>query len=34
MADTATNSPPTRKVLLVGWDAADWKAIHPLVDQQ
>ncbi|MBL7965317.1 MAG: alkaline phosphatase family protein [Flavobacteriales bacterium] len=22
-----------RKVLLVGWDAADWKAIHPLMDQ-
>lgn len=21
-----------RKVLLVGWDAADWKVIHPLVD--
>lgn len=33
MADTATNSPPTRKVLLVGLDAADWKVIHPLVDQ-
>ena len=22
-----------RKVLLVGWDAADWKVIHPLMDQ-
>ena len=21
------------KVLLIGWDAADWKAIHPLLDQ-
>ncbi len=25
-----TNS--SKKVLLIGWDAADWKAIHPLVD--
>ncbi|MGE3243437.1 MAG: alkaline phosphatase family protein, partial [Pirellulales bacterium] len=24
------NSP--RKVLLVGWDAADWKVMHPLID--
>jgi predicted AlkP superfamily phosphohydrolase/phosphomutase len=23
---------PPRKVLLVGWDAADWKVIHPLLD--
>ncbi len=22
-----------RKLLLVGWDAADWKVIHPLMDQ-
>ena len=22
----------TRKVLLIGWDAADWKVIHPLMD--
>ena len=22
-----------RKVLLVGWDAADWKVIHPLMDR-
>ena len=22
-----------RRVLLVGWDAADWKIIHPLMDQ-
>ena len=22
-----------RKLLLVGWDAADWKVISPLVDQ-
>ena len=21
-----------RKVLLIGWDAADWKVIHPLLD--
>ena len=26
-----STSPP-RKVLLVGWDAADWKVIHPLLD--
>src|SRR5579863_6719115 len=24
--------PPRRKVLLVGWDAADWKVINPLMD--
>ena len=23
---------PHRKILLVGWDAADWKVITPLVD--
>jgi predicted AlkP superfamily phosphohydrolase/phosphomutase/tetratricopeptide (TPR) repeat protein len=23
---------PGRKVLLIGWDAADWKVIHPLLD--
>jgi tetratricopeptide (TPR) repeat protein len=23
---------PSRKVLLIGWDAADWKVIHPLLD--
>ena len=23
---------PGNKVLLVGWDAADWKVIHPLID--
>ena len=22
-----------KKVLLIGWDAADWKVIHPLMDQ-
>jgi len=22
-----------KKVLLIGWDAADWKVINPLVDQ-
>ncbi|TAE73762.1 MAG: tetratricopeptide repeat protein [Verrucomicrobia bacterium] len=26
------SSPATRKVLLIGWDAADWKVIHPLLD--
>ena len=25
-------SPSARKVLLIGWDAADWKVIHPLLD--
>jgi hypothetical protein len=24
--------PIRRKVLLIGWDAADWKVIHPLMD--
>lgn len=24
--------PPRRKVLLIGWDAADWKVIRPLMD--
>ena len=24
--------PSTRRVLLVGWDAADWQIIHPLLD--
>jgi predicted AlkP superfamily phosphohydrolase/phosphomutase/tetratricopeptide (TPR) repeat protein len=23
----------TKKVLLIGWDAADWKVIHPLLDR-
>ncbi len=23
----------TKKVLLIGWDAADWKMIHPLMDE-
>ncbi len=22
----------SKKVLLVGWDGADWKVIHPLLD--
>ncbi len=26
------NASSRRRVLLVGWDAADWKVIHPLVD--
>jgi len=25
--------PPAKKVLLIGWDAADWKIINPLLDQ-
>lgn len=25
-------SPSSRKILLIGWDAADWKVIHPLLD--
>ena len=25
--------PLAKKVLLIGWDAADWKIIHPLLDQ-
>ncbi|MFZ0814124.1 MAG: alkaline phosphatase family protein, partial [Candidatus Sulfotelmatobacter sp.] len=24
---------PAKKALLIGWDAADWKLIHPLLDQ-
>ncbi|MGK0185782.1 MAG: tetratricopeptide (TPR) repeat protein [Verrucomicrobiales bacterium] len=28
MSETA----PHKKVLLIGWDAADWKAINPLID--
>jgi len=27
------SEPLARKVLLIGWDAADWKIINPLVDQ-
>lgn len=27
------NASATRKVLLIGWDAADWKAINPLMDE-
>ena len=26
------SKPLARKVLLIGWDAADWKIIHPLLD--
>ena len=29
-SESSSSSP--RKVLLVGWDAADWKVIHPLLD--
>ncbi|MGB4905330.1 MAG: alkaline phosphatase family protein, partial [Saprospiraceae bacterium] len=24
---------PARKVLVIGWDAADWKVLNPLMDQ-
>lgn len=27
------STPLARKVLLIGWDAADWKVINPLLDQ-
>ncbi len=27
------SAPLAKKVLLIGWDAADWKVINPLVDQ-
>ncbi len=27
------SSPLAKKVLLIGWDAADWKVINPLLDQ-
>ena len=27
------SEPLTKKVLLIGWDAADWKVIHPLIAQ-
>ncbi len=27
------STPASRKVLLIGWDAADWKVINPLLDQ-
>jgi predicted AlkP superfamily phosphohydrolase/phosphomutase len=33
LSPTPTPAPTGhRKVLLVGWDAADWKVIHPLLD--
>ena len=31
LSETAVTSPPSRKVLLVGWDAADWKIINSLL---
>lgn len=36
MSTPATNTPPkplAKKVLLIGWDAADWKIANPLIDQ-
>ncbi len=27
------HTPPARRVLLIGWDAADWKMIDPLLEQ-
>ena len=32
MAATTAPPAPARKVLLIGWDAADWKTINRLVD--
>ena len=31
--DIPVNKPLAKKVLLIGWDAADWKVINPLMDQ-
>lgn len=31
--DIEPRDPLAEKVLLVGWDAADWKVIHPLLDR-
>lgn len=31
--DSLTAKPLAKKVLLIGWDAADWKLINPLLDQ-
>jgi len=28
----STNALPPRRLLLIGWDAADWQVIHPLLD--
>ena len=34
MSQQITASDPlTKKVLLIGWDAADWKMIHPLIEK-
>lgn len=33
MSDTPTPT-ASRKLLLIGWDAADWKVIHPLIDAE
>ena len=30
--DKPQSDDPQRKVLLIGWDSADWKAINPLID--
>ena len=32
MTSIIKNKPLTKKVLLIGWDAADWKIITPLMD--
>jgi predicted AlkP superfamily phosphohydrolase/phosphomutase/tetratricopeptide (TPR) repeat protein len=29
---TPTDSPPGKKLLLIGWDSADWKIIRPLIE--
>ncbi len=33
MTDSSSIPAPRRKVLLVGWDAADWQVIQPLLDR-
>lgn len=32
MSTAVPTLPPDRRVLLIGWDAADWQVIHPLLD--
>ncbi len=33
MQDPSGRNDPQKKVLVIGWDAADWKVINPLIDQ-
>ena len=30
---TGKTSSPRRRMLLIGWDSADWKIIHPMIDR-